>query len=405
MGERSALTQDKNSKSVRKTIIYVAQNILDDRDGATTHVRNIVSSLSKKVERVILVTRSTSTRRCVRICGCEVIEVATPFEHVPYISIFLWQFIAASKIHAFLRPTTVLYQRHIGGLFLPILLGRLAGCITVLEVNSDLVDEYRKFGNRFLVWPIALLERVVVRLATKILFVSWGIRDACVKRYNLSSERAFVVINGYDPAVFFDAGKKRDDNLLIWVGAMYPWQGLDVALHMCRILKDRNVPCKFVVIGDGPVMCDMVTLSHELRLEDSVSFLGWLSETEVNKYLNRATVALAPFAPGKGEIMALKLFAYAATGTPIVVSDCPGLPQVLAREGGAVLVHRASPREYADAVQLLLEDPRRRTAMGQRLKDWAAAQTWDHRAEEILRIIESGRDRTMGVTSLDARDS
>lgn len=368
-------------------VIYIAQNILDGQDGATSHVENTVLSFSRHVEEVTLVTRCTKKRHCKKVDHCSLIEVPTPFEGVSFLGLILWQVVASVRVRKYLGPGVVVYQRHMGGLFLPLLFAKIARCPSVLEINSDLMEEYRQYGRRWLLSVQRLFEWLAVRLAGKSIMVSWGIQEAYERRYGFLSGRTKVVTNGYNPNVFFDKSLDRPRNNLIWVGALYPWQGVDVALRMLRVLLERSIPCTLDVVGDGPMKSDMVALANELGLGDSVQFHGWVEERRVNDLLNCSTIALAPFAPAKGEIMALKLFAYAATGTPIVVSDSPGLPRTLSKEEAAVLVGHPLPEEYADAVQSLLDDDQKRKLMSRQLKEFARHNTWDHQTDSIIDFI------------------
>jgi glycosyltransferase involved in cell wall biosynthesis len=112
--------------------------------------------------------------------------------------------------------------------------------------------------------------------------------------------------------------------------------------------------------------------------------------TELPRYLKAADVAVLPNT-AREEISRictspLKLFAYMASGAPLVASDVPALREVIS-ERSAVFVAPDDPAALAGGIRALAEDPARAAALAAVAKEDARQYTWEKRAERILSFI------------------
>src|SRR5207244_13118384 len=73
-----------------------------------------------------------------------------------------------------------------------------------------------------------------------------------------------------------------------------------------------------------------------------------------------------------------------ASGTPVVASDAPALPEVLGE--AAVLTPAGDPQALADALAALAHDPDRRLAMRARGITHAARFRWERAARQTLAV-------------------
>jgi glycosyltransferase involved in cell wall biosynthesis len=74
-----------------------------------------------------------------------------------------------------------------------------------------------------------------------------------------------------------------------------------------------------------------------------------------------------------------------ACGTPVVASRVGGIPEILGDQRGGLLVPPDDPAALAAALAGLLEDPRRRAAMGAAARDLAVTRFgWQRIAADLL---------------------
>jgi glycosyltransferase involved in cell wall biosynthesis len=77
-----------------------------------------------------------------------------------------------------------------------------------------------------------------------------------------------------------------------------------------------------------------------------------------------------------------------AAGVPVVTTAAAGAATVVAEAGAGVVVPTRAPRELADAIRAVLEEPSRRAALGIRGKAAADRFGTESQARAVLRTYE-----------------
>jgi glycosyltransferase involved in cell wall biosynthesis len=226
--------------------------------------------------------------------------------------------------------------------------------------------------------------RRVARRAQRIVAISQGLKDFYVAR-GVSSRRVLVAPDGVDLAHFqqssqADARARLDlsasGKIAMYIGRLDGWKGVETLLEASSLLADLVT---VVIIGGEPAQ--IKTLSAQYP---QVTFLGSRPYRELSDHMAAADVLILPNT-GKNEISKtftspLKLFAYMASGVPIVASDLPSLREVL-DEDSATLVRPDSPEALASGIRRALVDGATQAARALAL---VQAYTWHRRAERIL---------------------
>lgn len=150
-----------------------------------------------------------------------------------------------------------------------------------------------------------------------------------------ASSQTYSEFAGYGDKVFFipepgisssqcvadsrssEASAKLD---LIFVGGLVPRKACDIALRAAAPVLQAGM-AHFTVIGDGPERNRLEQLTMSLGIEDSVSFCGWVSHSDVLCRLRTADVFLFPSLRDNG---AGVVFEALASGAVPVVADFGG---------------------------------------------------------------------------------
>jgi glycosyltransferase involved in cell wall biosynthesis len=148
-------------------------------------------------------------------------------------------------------------------------------------------------------------------------------------------------------------------------------------LHAMARLRDRGVPGRLVIAGQGDHRGELEQLAAGLQLGDRVEFAGFVSEERKRELFRRAWVhALASRKEGWG----ISNVEAAACGTATVASDSPGLrDSVRDRETGFLVPH-GNVDALADRLRSILQDPGLRDALGAGARSFAERYSWDRSA-------------------------
>ncbi len=238
------------------------------------------------------------------------------------------------------------------------------------DANPELYEA--KFGRRGFLWKaMCLLERLTFRFADVSIATNHSYRRIAIERGGMPPERVFVVRSGPSlerlkicPA---DEKLKRGKKFLIgYVGVMGRQEGIDLLLQAVRTLvfdlhrKDIH----FGLVGGGTSLDEMKQLAVELGVADYVTFTGRVPDAELLAMLNTADVCVNPdVANEMNDISTMnKIMEYMALGKPIVQFDLT--EGRFSAQEASLYARRNDPRDLAEKIVELLENPERRAAMG-----------------------------------------
>jgi glycosyltransferase involved in cell wall biosynthesis len=146
-----------------------------------------------------------------------------------------------------------------------------------------------------------------------------------------------------------------------------------------------------VALGDGDQRQRLIALSRALDVDEYVHFAGWVSTSDLLRYLTVTDIGLTPDPSNElnNRSTTIKTMEYMAMGKPVVAFDTL---ETRVTAGEAALY--ATPNlveDFADKIEVLLEDGNRRLAMGaigrQRVEQelcWERSQATLWRAYERL---------------------
>jgi len=175
-------------------------------------------------------------------------------------------------------------------------------------------------------------------------------------------------------------------------GHLYAGRGADLFLALAGALPGAH----FVWVGGRPQ--DIAEWQARAGDLPNLTFTGHVPNQELPLWQSAADVLLMPYARaiagssgGDSAAVAspMKMFEYMAAGRAILTSDLPVIREVL-DERSAVFCPPGDIAAWTSLLGALLDDPARRSALGETARGMAAGYTWTGRAARILEGFPHG---------------
>jgi colanic acid/amylovoran biosynthesis glycosyltransferase len=169
---------------------------------------------------------------------------------------------------------------------------------------------------------------------------------------------------GVDPERFQPRPERSAPNPVevICVGRLVPAKGQHILVRAMGRLRDRGVPVRLRLVGDGPDRASLEREAAALDLGERVIFEGAVNADRVRVLYRDADIfALASFAEG----IPIVLMEAMAMQIPCVSTRITGIPELIRDGTDGLLVMPSDIEELADAIQRLVTDPRLRQTLGE----------------------------------------
>lgn len=174
---------------------------------------------------------------------------------------------------------------------------------------------------------------------------------------------------------------------VIWYhGALNVGRGLPEMILAMHLLKD----CSLWIAGDGDIRDDLHTLVKREKLEDRITFIGWVSPDNLMDRMQAATVGINLLDRNSLSYYwsaANKAYDYIQAGLPAVHMDFP--VYVALNEQGPVgtLISSLDIHEIASAIQSLMQSERW-LSVHHRLLEIRHQFSWEKEAEKLVKIYQ-----------------
>jgi colanic acid/amylovoran biosynthesis glycosyltransferase len=149
-----------------------------------------------------------------------------------------------------------------------------------------------------------------------------------------------------------------EPDLVVSVARLIEKKGLGDLVDACGILRERGVPVRLRVGGDGPLLDELRSAATRVGLDGA--FPGALPHEEVRALYRQAAVFCLPCvvaSTGDRDGLPTSVLEAMALGVPVVTTDVNGLPDVVIDGETGLVVPEHDPPALADALERLLKDP------------------------------------------------
>jgi glycosyltransferase involved in cell wall biosynthesis len=185
-------------------------------------------------------------------------------------------------------------------------------------------------------------------------------------------------------------GLKDDDRIIVFIGTLFEFSGLDDFIHHFPQVIAEVPEAKLLVVGDGPQRPKLERNITELGLEKQIIITGFQPYQTMPQYINLAAICINPFVISDRtmDVFPAKMMQYVACGKATVATALPGITTLLPGESHGV-VYAQNAADMVKEVVSLLKSGERRQALGDAgLNQVREAYRCEKIAHELENILE-----------------
>ena len=148
--------------------------------------------------------------------------------------------------------------------------------------------------------------------------------------------------------------------LVLFVGRLIYYKGLEYLIQTIP-----EIDAHFILIGDGPLEKDLRKKISDLKIEEKVTILKAMDESELISYYYACDLFVLP-SIAKSEAFGLVQLEAMSCGKPVVSTNLPtGVPFVNLHKCTGLIVPPGDSRALAEAINTLLENENLRRVYGE----------------------------------------
>ncbi len=181
-----------------------------------------------------------------------------------------------------------------------------------------------------------------------------------------------------------ELGIKPDEHVVGEVSSLVPHEGIGTLLEATKILKDRGIKVRALIVGDGPERPALQRQAADLGLAETAIFTGRVPAAKVREFHALLDVFVVPRTPDRvcQLVTPLKPVEAMASGLCVVTSEVKALAEIIKPDVTGALTIPEDPVALADSLELLICSPDIRRKLGDNAREWVARdRTWAHNAE------------------------
>ena len=218
--------------------------------------------------------------------------------------------------------------------------------------------------------------------ADKVLVMNDFTKKLVNNYYSVSNNKISIVSNGTNLEKFYS--HKKNNNRIIFSGAMYNHRGLDVLLNCASRVIDEINDVEFLLLGDGPEMVKLQEFVKKNNLSKNIIFKGWVEREEIPEFLASSSIGIGPLRitdVTKGALP-IKILEYMASSLPILAMKETLPEDILKDEVNGYVIQNSN--ELAQKIIHILKNNDLQNQMGKNSNEMVQKFDWKNIAESII---------------------
>lgn len=199
-------------------------------------------------------------------------------------------------------------------------------------------------------------EQTVLPKADRVITVIEEAKDRIIS-LGINPEKISIVSNTINfENISIKAIKKETEGFTIFYGgAINKHRGLQIVLNAVKILTEKNINVRFLVVGNGSYKKGLERMADSLGIKPFLHFFGHKPFNEMLDILAEADAAIIPHlrTDNNDASSPNKLYQYMYLNKPVISSDCISLKRIITETNTGFVYHNDSPGDLAALIEKL----------------------------------------------------
>ncbi|WP_348678601.1 glycosyltransferase [Alcanivorax profundi] len=212
-----------------------------------------------------------------------------------------------------------------------------------------------------------LVFKMVYVFSHRVIGISDAVRDWLVNSSEVPARKAVKIYNPVELIFTERLSSERREYDVFKVGYVGRLEEVKNPLALIRsvaLLKEKNVPVKLFVVGDGSQMESCIALCSDLSLIDEVELVGYSNNPR--SYVSQCDIYVQP---SLSEGFGIALVEAMGCGVPVLATKVGGAPEIIDHGKTGWLVDYSDPVSLCDSLYQIWNQRENLTEIGECAKE------------------------------------
>lgn len=237
---------------------------------------------------------------------------------------------------------------------------------TLSDFNSTLKTSFWLFPIWVVLLPLYyIIEKKVFDNSQKIICVSNELQKDVIRQYNVPTKKLITIFSGIDTSRFKPIKKKEiqinklkfikdNDEIILSAGAITKQKGFHLLIKSFGQIAEKFPKIKLIIIGEGPYLKRLKSLTKKLALTKRVLFLGKIDNKEIHKFYNLADICVFTTLCSEGSPYVI--LEAMACEKPVIASRIGGIPSIIKDRENGLLIEAGNSTQLEHGIIELLKN-------------------------------------------------
>jgi len=206
-----------------------------------------------------------------------------------------------------------------------------------------------------------------------------------IENFGVSDQSISIVSPGINTSFFYQSKPKNKGPLLVYVGRLMKYKNVQFIIRAFPKIKEKYPDAELKIAGSGGYLKELKLLCADLGIENSVQFVGWISEEQKRDLLSSATIFVNP---SHKEGWGINNIEANLCGTVSLSNNVPGLRDSVQNNVTGLLYEPENIEDFVAKAQMLISDKKLRSKLEANALERAKSLDWDKIALKMENVLK-----------------